>query len=83
MIDFANGAWFKLSPTNPQEIVPAVAPILVPDEEIVTVYKAMRAPPVDPIPGFVRMILGFVTVAGSLLTGAAIVLSFDRTEEED
>jgi Bacterial PH domain len=42
VINFANGALFKLSPANPQEIVPAIAPLLIPGEEIVSAYKAMR-----------------------------------------
>jgi hypothetical protein len=33
---------FKLSPANPQEIAPAIAPILVQGEEIVSAYKGMR-----------------------------------------
>jgi Bacterial PH domain len=42
MIDFSNGALFKLSPVHPQEIGPAVAPILIPGETINSAYKAMR-----------------------------------------
>ena len=42
MIDFANGALFKLSPANPQEIAPVIAPLLIPGEEIVSAYKGMR-----------------------------------------
>jgi Bacterial PH domain len=42
VIDFANGALVKLSPANPQELVPAIAPLLIPGEEIVSPYKAMR-----------------------------------------
>jgi hypothetical protein len=42
VIDFANGALFKLSPANPQEIAPAIAPLLIPGEEIVSAYKGMR-----------------------------------------
>ena len=42
MIDFANGALFKLSPAHPQEIVPAIAPILIQGENIVSAYKAIR-----------------------------------------
>jgi hypothetical protein len=42
VIDFANGALFKLSPANPQEIVPAIAPLLIQGEEIVSAYKGMR-----------------------------------------
>jgi len=42
VIDFANGALFKLSPIHPQEIGPSVAPILIPDESIVSAYRAIR-----------------------------------------
>jgi Bacterial PH domain len=42
VIDFANGALFKLGPANPQEIVPALAPILIQGEEVISAYKAMR-----------------------------------------
>ena len=42
MIDFANGSVFKLSPANPQDIGPAVAPLLIQDEQIVACFKAVR-----------------------------------------
>jgi Bacterial PH domain len=42
LIDFANGALFKLSPANPQEIVPAIAPLLIQGKEVISAYKAMR-----------------------------------------
>lgn len=42
MIDFANGALFKLSPVAPQEIGPAVIPILIQGEIIVSAYRAVR-----------------------------------------
>jgi len=42
MIDFANGALFKLSPINPAEIGPAIAPIMIQGESIVSAYKALR-----------------------------------------
>lgn len=42
MIDFDNGALFKLSPINPQEIGPAVIPIMIRDETIVSAYRAVR-----------------------------------------
>jgi hypothetical protein len=42
MIDFANGALFKLSPAQPQEIVPAITPLLIEGENIVTAFKAIR-----------------------------------------
>ena len=42
MIDFTNGSVFKLSPASPQEIGPQVAELLVPDEQIVASFKAVR-----------------------------------------
>lgn len=42
MIDFANGSVFKLSPAKPQEIGPQVAELLVPGEQIVASFKAVR-----------------------------------------
>ncbi len=42
MIDFANGALFKLSPVDPREIGPAIVPILIQGETIVSAYKAIR-----------------------------------------
>ena len=42
MIDFANSALFKLSPINPAEIGPAIAPIMIQGESIVSAYKALR-----------------------------------------
>jgi hypothetical protein len=42
VIDFVNGALFKLSPVHPQEIGPSVAPILIQGESIVSAYRAMR-----------------------------------------
>ena len=33
---------FKLSPANPQEIVPAIAPLLIPGVEEASGYKVMR-----------------------------------------
>lgn len=41
MIDFKNGSFIKLGKTN-QEAANDVLPLLVPGEEIVGVYKAMR-----------------------------------------
>ena len=41
MIDFKNGSFIKLGKTNP-EAAKDVMPLLVPGEEIVGVYKAMR-----------------------------------------
>lgn len=42
MIDFSNGSVFKLNPCNPDDIAPQVAPILVPGEQIVSCFKAVR-----------------------------------------
>ena len=42
MIDFSNGSVFKLSPANPQDIAPAVAPLLIQNEQIVACFKAVR-----------------------------------------
>ena len=42
MIDFSNGSVFKLSPANPQDIGPAVAPLLIQNEQIVACFKGMR-----------------------------------------
>lgn len=42
MIDFSNGSVFKLSEIHPQEIGPAVTPLLVQGEQIVACFKAMR-----------------------------------------
>lgn len=42
MIDFKNGSVFKLAPIDVSELAPAVAPLLVPGEEILSCFKAMR-----------------------------------------
>src|ERR687889_455708 len=42
MIDFANGSVFKLGPADPNEIGPTVAPLLVPNEQIVAAFKTVR-----------------------------------------
>src|SRR3954471_23577315 len=42
MIDFSNGSVFKLSAIHPQEIAPAVAPLMIDGEQIIACYKAMR-----------------------------------------
>ena len=42
MIDFSNGSVFKLSAIHPQEIGPAVAPLLIQGEQIVACFKAVR-----------------------------------------
>ena len=42
MIDFQNGAFFKLSPSNPQEIQAQLAPLLVDGEHIYLSFKGVR-----------------------------------------
>jgi hypothetical protein len=42
MIDFQNGSVFKLKPADASEIASDVAPVLLPDEEILAAFKAMR-----------------------------------------
>ena len=42
MIDFGNGSVFKLTPAPPQELGPEVAPLLVPGEQVVASFKAVR-----------------------------------------
>lgn len=42
MIDFANGSVFKLNPCNTQDIAPTVAPLLIPGEQIVLCFRAVR-----------------------------------------
>jgi hypothetical protein len=42
MIDFANGSYFKLSPCNPDDIAPAVAPFLVEAELVIDTFKGIR-----------------------------------------
>src|SRR3954451_22369727 len=42
MIDFSNGSVFKLSAIHPQEIAPAVAPLMIDGERIIACFKAMR-----------------------------------------
>jgi hypothetical protein len=42
VIDFSNGSVFKLSPANPQDLGPAVAPLLIQNEQIVACFKGMR-----------------------------------------
>jgi hypothetical protein len=42
MIDFTNGSVFKLSPVNADDIAPAVAPLIIPGEQIVACFKAAR-----------------------------------------
>jgi len=42
MIDFSNGSLFKLSQCNPEDIAPQVVPLLIPGEQLVATYKAIR-----------------------------------------
>ena len=42
MIDFANGSVFKLNPARPEDIAPQVAPLLIPQERVVSCFKAVR-----------------------------------------
>ena len=42
MIDFTNASFVKLGQINPNDIAPAVTPILVGGEQIVACYKAIR-----------------------------------------
>jgi hypothetical protein len=42
VIDFSNGSVFKLSAIHPQEIGPAVAPLMIQGEQIVACFKAVR-----------------------------------------
>ena len=42
MIDFANGSVFKLSPADPNELGPQVAPLLVQNEYLVASFKSVR-----------------------------------------
>ncbi len=42
MIDFTNGSVFKLSPADPNEYGPQVAPLLVPNEYLMAAFKSVR-----------------------------------------
>ncbi|MFD2078305.1 PH domain-containing protein [Actinopolymorpha cephalotaxi] len=42
MIDFANGSVFKLNPCPTTDLAPLVAPLLIPGEQVVSSFKAMR-----------------------------------------
>ncbi len=42
VIDFTNGSVFKLSPANPDELAQEVAPIVIPGEQILFAFKAVR-----------------------------------------
>jgi hypothetical protein len=41
MIDFKNGSLFKLKTANPSDI-PDITPMLIPDEKMMAVFKAVR-----------------------------------------
>jgi hypothetical protein len=42
VIDFANGSVFKLSPADPNEYGPQVAPLLIPNERLVAAFRSVR-----------------------------------------
>jgi hypothetical protein len=42
MIDFSNGSVFKLNPCSEGDIAPAIAPLIIPGERIVSCFKAVR-----------------------------------------
>lgn len=42
MIDFSNGSVFKLNPARNEDLGPEVAPLLVPGEQVVSCFKAVR-----------------------------------------
>lgn len=42
MMDFTNGSFVKLSPVDPAEVGDGVASLLVPGEQLLQAYKAMR-----------------------------------------
>ena len=42
VIDFSNGSVFKLNPCKLDDIAPAVAPLMIPGEEFVASFKAVR-----------------------------------------
>lgn len=42
VIDFSSGSVFKLNPANSDEIAPSVFPIIIPGEQIVSCFKAVR-----------------------------------------
>ncbi|MDF3336421.1 PH domain-containing protein [Mycolicibacterium septicum] len=42
MIDFQNGTFFKLAPSDPQQIAAELAPILVDGETVYLSFKGMR-----------------------------------------
>jgi len=42
MIDFQNGTFVKLSPSNPQDIMAELGPMLVADEQVFLTFKGIR-----------------------------------------
>jgi hypothetical protein len=42
VIDFSNGSVFKLNPARTNDLAPTVAPLLIPGEQIVSCFKAVR-----------------------------------------
>ena len=42
MIDFQNGAFFKLSPCNPQEVQEQLTPLLIDGERVYMSFKGVR-----------------------------------------
>jgi hypothetical protein len=42
MIDFSNGSVFKLGQCDPAEIYEAIAPLLVPTEQVIASFKTIR-----------------------------------------
>ena len=42
MIDFANGSVFKLSPADPGQFAPEVAPLLVQGEQVIFAFRGVR-----------------------------------------
>jgi hypothetical protein len=42
MIDFSNGSVFKLNPARLEDLGPLVSPLLIPEERLVSCFKAMR-----------------------------------------
>ena len=42
MIDFSSDSVFKLNPCKTEDIAPAVAPLVIPGEQIVSCFKAVR-----------------------------------------
>jgi hypothetical protein len=42
MIDFQNGSVFKLTPCDPGQVGPTVAPLMIQGEQIVSAFKTVR-----------------------------------------